>query len=127
LTHTNSPRFAIEISVKFDFLFANKMPHPFSHSSDHCLGPYQIYSPGLIGASSWLAGVYFLVSRPALRSVGGEGSPEFAAFNRRLLRLAQWTLLIIFLSGLLAFWLQIVSVAGVSLADACILKLSREF
>ena len=63
-------------------------------------------------------GFYFLVSRPALRSVGGEGSPEFAAFNRRLLRLAQWTLLIIFLSGLLAFWLQIVSVAGVSLADA---------
>ena len=74
-------------------------------------------------------GFYFLVSRPALRSVGGEGSPEFAAFNRRLLRLAQWTLLIIFLSGLLAFWLQIVSVAdllatvcrglGIQFQDAC--------
>jgi copper resistance protein D len=63
-------------------------------------------------------GFYFLVSRPALRSAGGEGSPEFAVFNRRQLRLAQWTLLIIFLSGLLAFWLQIVSVAGVSLAQA---------
>jgi putative copper export protein/mono/diheme cytochrome c family protein/peroxiredoxin len=58
---------------------------------------------------------YFLVSRPALRSAGGEESPEFAAFSRRELRLARWTLLAVFVSGLLAFWLQIVSVSGVSL------------
>ena len=58
---------------------------------------------------------YFLVSSPALRSAGGEDSPEFAAFNRRAVRLASWTLLAVFASGLLAFWLQIVSVSGVSL------------
>jgi putative copper export protein/mono/diheme cytochrome c family protein/peroxiredoxin len=61
---------------------------------------------------------YFLVSRPALRSPGGEESPEFAAFNRRQLSLARWTLLAVFLSGLLAFWLQIVSVSGASLIKA---------
>jgi copper resistance protein D len=72
-------------------------------------------SSALLLGSLWF---YFLVSRPALRSAGGEGSPEFALFNRRQLRLAHWTLLIIFLSGLLAFWLQTVAVAGVSLAHA---------
>jgi copper resistance protein D len=71
-------------------------------------------------------GFYFLISRPALRSAGGEESPEFAAFNRRQLRLAQWTLLTIFLSGLLAFWLQIVSVAGVSLTNALNPKIIAE-
>jgi putative copper resistance protein D len=61
---------------------------------------------------------YFLVSRPALAIAGGEGSPEFARFDRRQVRLAKWTLLTVFLSGLLAFWLQIVSVTSVSLAQA---------
>src|SRR5918996_2669048 len=58
---------------------------------------------------------YLLVSHPALRIAGGENSSEFAAFSRRQLCLARWTLLAVFASGLLAFWLQIVSVSGVSL------------
>jgi putative copper export protein/mono/diheme cytochrome c family protein len=61
---------------------------------------------------------YLLVSHPALRIAGGENSSEFAAFSRRQLRLARWTLLAVFVSGLLAFWLQIVSVSGVSLIKA---------
>src|SRR5919106_1407452 len=61
---------------------------------------------------------YLLVSHPALRIAGGENSSEFAAFSRRQLCLARWTLLAVFVSGLLAFWLQIVSVSGVSLIKA---------
>jgi putative copper export protein/mono/diheme cytochrome c family protein len=61
---------------------------------------------------------YFLVSRPALRSAGGEESTEFAVFDRRQLSLARWMLLAVFVSGLLAFWLQIVSVSGASLIKA---------
>ena len=61
---------------------------------------------------------YFLVSRPALASVGGLESSTFAGFDRRQLRLARWTLLLVFLSGLLAFWLQIVAVSGLSFAAA---------
>jgi len=61
---------------------------------------------------------YFLVSRPALTSVGGLDSPEFAAFDRRQLRLTRWALLLVFLSGLSAFWLQIVAVSGLSFGAA---------
>lgn len=61
---------------------------------------------------------YFLVSRPALASVSGLESPDFAAFDRRQRRLARWTLLLVFLSGLLAFWLQIVAVSGLSFTAA---------
>ena len=59
---------------------------------------------------------YFLVSRPALASVAGLESSAFSAFDRRYLRFARWTLLAVFLSGLLAFWLQIVAVSGLSFA-----------
>ena len=58
------------------------------------------------------------MSRPALRSAGGLESPEFAVFDRRQRRAARWALLLIFLSGLLAFWLQIVAVSGLSFATA---------
>ncbi len=61
---------------------------------------------------------YFLVSRPALASVAGLESSAFTAFDRRYLRFARWTLLAVFLSGLLAFWLQIVAVSGLSFAAA---------
>lgn len=56
-----------------------------------------------------------IVVRPALRAAG---AAEIVAFGRRQLVLARWTLLAVFLSALLAFWLQIVSVTGVSLAQA---------
>ena len=61
---------------------------------------------------------YFLVSRPALVRVAGLESSAFTAFDRRYLRFARWILLVVFLSGLLAFWLQIVAVSGLSFAAA---------
>jgi len=61
---------------------------------------------------------YFIVSRPALASAGGLESPEFTAFDQRQLRLIRWSLLLVFLSGLLAFWLQIAAVSGLSLLAA---------
>ncbi len=61
---------------------------------------------------------YFVVARPALVDAGGLESSEFTAFDRRQLRLVRWTLLLVFLSGLLAFWLQIVAVSGLSFPAA---------
>ena len=61
---------------------------------------------------------YFLVARPALAGVDGAGLSEFAAFDRRQLRLARWSVLLVFLSGLSAFWLQIAAVSGLSLVQA---------
>ncbi len=76
---------------------------------------FQLASAALLFASFVF---YFLVSCPALRSVGCLESPEFAAFDRRQLRVARWTLLLVFLSGLLAFWLQVVAVSGLSFGAA---------
>lgn len=45
-------------------------------------------------------------------------SPEFAAFDRRQLRFARWTLLLVFLSGPMALWLQIAAVSGLSFGAA---------
>lgn len=50
--------------------------------------------------------------------MGGLESPEFAAFDGAQRRVARWTLLLVFLSGLLAFWLQLVAVSGLSFAAA---------
>ena len=61
---------------------------------------------------------YFFVSRPALDGAGGLASPQVAAFDRRQLRFARWMLLMVFLTGLLAFWRQIVAVSGLSFAPA---------
>jgi copper resistance protein D len=61
---------------------------------------------------------YFLVSRPALASAGGLESPEFAAFDGHQRRTARWTLLLVFFSGLSAFWMQIVTVSSLSFAAA---------
>ncbi|MGH7816329.1 MAG: CopD family protein, partial [Candidatus Binatia bacterium] len=58
------------------------------------------------------------MARPALTGVDGAGLSEFAAFDRRQLRLARWSLLLVFLSGLSAFWLQIAAVSGLSLVEA---------
>lgn len=74
-----------------------------------------------LGSTALLFGslaFYFLVSRPALASMGGLESPEFAAFDGAQRRVARWTLLLVFLSGLLAFWLQLVAVSGLSFAAA---------
>lgn len=56
----------------------------------------------------------FIVSRPALASAGGLESSEFAAFDQRQQRFGRWSLLLVFLSGLLSFWLQIAAVSGLS-------------
>jgi len=59
-----------------------------------------------------------LVAGPALRKAGADNFREIGAYDRSLMGFLQWTLLAIFTTGLFAFWLQIASVAGVSLALA---------
>ena len=61
---------------------------------------------------------HLIIAQPALRGAGAEKSTEFAAFERRQVVIAKLTLLVVFLFGLLAFWLQIVSVTGASLGRA---------
>ncbi len=61
---------------------------------------------------------HLIVARPALRVAGAGTSAEFAAFTRRQLTLTQWTLLAVFLTGLLGFWLQIATVTSVPLTQA---------
>jgi putative copper resistance protein D len=58
------------------------------------------------------------VARPALRAAGIDKTGESAAFQQRQLILAKWTLVALFLTGLLAFWFQIAAVSAVSLAQA---------
>jgi len=61
---------------------------------------------------------YCLVSRPALTRAGCLESTEFVAFDRRQRRFARRLLLLVFLTGLASFWLQIVAVSGVSFVAA---------
>jgi copper resistance protein D len=71
-----------------------------------------------LAAAAFLLGslaFHFSVARPALSAAG---AAEFEAFSIRQLFLARWTLFAVFLTGLLGFWLQIATVAGVSLAQA---------
>ncbi len=59
-----------------------------------------------------------MVARPALRAAGRAGAAEFAAYARRQLTLARWTLLAVFLTGLLGFWLQVATVTSAPLVQA---------
>jgi len=61
---------------------------------------------------------HLFVARPALQVAGAGTSAEFAAFTRRQLTLTKWTLLAVFLTGLLGFWLQIATVTSVPLTQA---------
>ena len=72
-------------------------------------------------SSAFLLGSFIfhvVVWRPALRKAGAESPKEWVASEGSQLRLTRWTLLTIFVSGLLAFWLQIVSVTGASFVQA---------
>ncbi len=69
---------------------------------------------------------HLVVARPSVRKAGPERWPDFVGFDRRQLRLAAWILLGVFLSGLLAFWLQIASVTGASRAQALRLDIMGE-
>jgi putative copper resistance protein D len=74
-----------------------------------------------LAAAAFLLGLlafHYFVAAPALRAAGAYGKPEFAALARRRLVLAKWTLVIVFLTGLLGFWLQVATVTGVSLVQA---------
>jgi putative copper resistance protein D len=64
-----------------------------------------------------------LIAGPALRAAGAASAAEFTAVGRRQAALAGWTLLGIFFSGLLAFWQQIVSVAGLSPVQSLTLEI----
>jgi putative copper resistance protein D len=59
-----------------------------------------------------------IVARPALSAAGAASAVEFAAYAGRRLTLARWTLLTVFLTGLLGFWLQVASVTSVPLTQA---------
>jgi putative copper resistance protein D len=70
-----------------------------------------------LAAAAFLLGslaFHFIIARPALRAAGAES----AAVARRQLILARWTLLVVFLTGLLGFWLQIATVTAVPLTQA---------
>ncbi|HEX2228373.1 MAG TPA: CopD family protein [Candidatus Binatia bacterium] len=75
-----------------------------------------------LAAAAFLVGslaFHYFVAAPALRAAGAYGEPEFALFlARRRLALAKWTLVIVFLTGLLGLWLQVATVTGVSLVQA---------
>lgn len=68
----------------------------------------------LIGAFAFL----FLVARPAFKRGGAETSPDFERFDRLLIRLAGWSLLVALVSGLVWLWVQAAIVTGRPLAQA---------
>jgi putative copper export protein/mono/diheme cytochrome c family protein/peroxiredoxin len=59
-----------------------------------------------------------IISDPALRKAGAENSTQFVGFDRKLHRLAQWSLLAILCTGLLALGLHIASITSFSLGRA---------
>jgi len=61
---------------------------------------------------------FFFVALPTFVSAGQEAVAKFTEFDQWLLRGARIMLLAVFLSGLAAFWLQIVSISDLSLAQA---------
>jgi putative copper resistance protein D len=70
-----------------------------------------------IGASILLAGIFtfdVIILSPAAR----HSSSDFHEVERRLFRLAVWSLLAAFLSALLWFWLEVASMNELSLKDA---------
>ena len=68
-----------------------------------------------LGASLLLAGGFIfllVVARPAFRVVKGEGPSAFGGFDARVWRIACWSLLVLFLTGLLGLWVQLAIVTG---------------
>jgi copper resistance protein D len=68
-----------------------------------------------LGASLFLAGLFcflLLVARPAFQAEKAEGASGFGPFDANVLRLARWSLLVLFLTGLLGLWVQLATVTG---------------
>jgi putative copper resistance protein D len=68
-----------------------------------------------LGASLLLAGGFIFlmaVARPAFQVATKEGSSAFERFDARVLRLAEWSLLVLFLTGLLGLSVQLATVTG---------------
>jgi copper resistance protein D len=68
-----------------------------------------------LGASLFLAGLFtflLLVARPAFQAEKAEGASNFGPFDANVLRLAGWSLLVLFLTGLLGLWVQLATVTG---------------
>jgi putative copper resistance protein D len=70
-----------------------------------------------IGASIFLAGI-FTFNAIILSPGGRVGAADFQEIERRLLRLAVWSLIAAILSGLLWFWLEVASMNELSLKNA---------
>ncbi len=68
-----------------------------------------------LSASLLLAGGFIfllVVARPAFQVAKGEGPSTFGRFDARVLRIAWYSLLVLFLSGLLGLWVQLATVTG---------------
>ena len=70
-----------------------------------------------IGASILLAGI-FTFDLVMLGRDGRDGNGDFHEIERRLFRLAVWSLVAAFFSGLLWFWLEVASMSELSLKNA---------
>jgi putative copper resistance protein D len=64
-----------------------------------------------IGATILLAGT-FTFKLITLAAAGRAGSDDFQELQRRLLRLARWSLVVALLSALLWFWLEVANMSG---------------
>jgi putative copper export protein/mono/diheme cytochrome c family protein/peroxiredoxin len=74
-----------------------------------------------LGSSLTLAGLFaflLLVARPAFQAGKGDAGSTLERFDARLLRLAGWSLLVMFLTALLAFWVQMATATGRPLLQA---------
>ena len=68
-----------------------------------------------VGASLGLAGIFtflLLVARPAFQVGKGDVRSALEHFDARLLHAAGWTLLLLFLTGLLGLWVQLATASG---------------
>ncbi len=68
-----------------------------------------------LSAALFLAGLFcflLLVARPAFRAEKAEGASTFGPFDANVLRLAGWSLLVLFVTGLLSLWMQLATVTG---------------
>jgi putative copper export protein/mono/diheme cytochrome c family protein/peroxiredoxin len=68
-----------------------------------------------LAASLLLAGCIIfllLVARPAFQRAKAEGLPAFACFDAKVLHIAGWSLLLLFITGLSGLWVQLALVTG---------------
>src|SRR5438046_5496745 len=79
-----------------------------------------------IGATILLMGT-FTFKLITLGPRGRTGSDDFDELQRRLLRLAQWSLIAALLSALLWFWLEVVSMSGLPPCGLCPRQRGRWF